>query len=182
MTRTLPTLAILAIGALLAVTGCGGNSSGSGSGEGGAYGGGETGTAQSAESEAGGGEAASGGAGVVAVAKSPELGAAILVDSKGFTLYDFHKDKGSKSACYGACAGVWPPLTTSGAPQATSGAEASKLGTTERSDGTMQVTYAGHPLYTYVVDKKPGEAKGNDFSSYGGQWYALKPNGEEAGD
>ena len=180
MTRTLPAIAILAIGALLAVSGCGGGSSSSGEG---AYGsgGGETGTTKNANSEAGGGEAAS-GSGVVAVAKSPELGAAILVDSKGFTLYDFHKDKGAKSACYGACAGVWPPLTTSGKPQATSGAEASKLGTTERSDGTLQVTYAGHPLYTYVVDKKPGEAKGNDFSSYGAQWYALKSNGEEAGD
>ncbi len=185
MTRTLPAVAILAIGALLAVTGCGGSSgSSSSSGEGGAYGSGsgETGTTQSAKSEAGGGETASGGSGVVAVAKSPELGTAILVDSKGFTLYDFHKDKGTTSACYGACAGVWPPLTTSGAPKATSGAESSKLGTTERSDGTMQVTYAGHPLYTYVADTKPGEAKGNDFSSYGAQWYALKPNGDEAGD
>ena len=182
MTRALPAIAILAIGALLAVTGCGGGDSSSG--EGGAYGSGdsETGTTQSAKSEAGGGEAASGGDGVVAVAKSPELGTAILVDSKGFTLYDFHKDKGTKSACYGACAGVWPPLTTSGKPQAMSGAEASKLGTTKRSDGTLQVTYAGHPLYTYVADTKPGEAKGNDFSSYGAQWYALMPSGEEAGD
>ena len=97
MTRTLPAIAVLAIGALLAVTGCGGSSSSSSSsGEGGAYGsgGGETGTTQSAKSEASG-AAASGGDGVVAVAKSPELGTAILVDSKGFTLYDFHKDKGT---------------------------------------------------------------------------------------
>lgn len=182
MNRTLPAVAILAIGALLAVAGCGGGSSSSG--EGGAYGSGgeETGTTKSAKSEAGGGEAAAGGPGIVAVAKSPELGTAILVDSKGFTVYDFHKDKGAKSACYGACASVWPPLTTSGAPQAMRGAESSKLGTTERSDGTMQVTYAGHPLYTYVADTKPGEAKGNDFSSYGAQWYALKASGEEAGD
>ncbi len=182
MTRTLPAIAVLAIGALFVVTGCGGGSSSS-SGEGGAYGsgGGETGTTKNANSETGGGVSASGGAGVVAVAKSPELGMAILVDSKGFTLYDFHKDKGTQSACYGACAGVWPPLTTSGKPRATSGAEASKLGTTKRSDGTLQVTYAGHPLYTYVADTKPGEAKGNDFSSYGGQWYALMPSGEEAG-
>lgn len=53
---------------------------------------------------------------------------------------------------------------------------------TKRKDGTMQVTYAGHPLYTYTADQKPGEANGNDFSSYGAQWYALKGNGEEAGD
>ena len=183
MTRTLPVIAIFAIGAALAVGGCGGSSdSSASSGGGGAYGsGGETGSTTNAKSETGGGEAASGG-GVVAVAKSPELGTAIVVDSKGFTLYDFHKDKGTKSACYGACASTWPPLTTSGAPHAMSGAEASKLGTTKRSDGTLQVTYAGHPLYTYVGDTKPGEAKGNDFSSFGAQWYALKPNGEEAGD
>jgi predicted lipoprotein with Yx(FWY)xxD motif len=173
VTRTFPALAILALGAMLAVAGCG--SSSSSSGEGGAYGsGGETSSTKPAKSE-------SGGAGVVAVAKAGDLGP-VLVDSKGFTLYDFHKDKGGKSACYGACASTWPPLMTSGAPQATKGAEASKLGTTKRKDGTMQVTYAGHPLYTYVLDTKPGEAKGNDFSSYGAQWYALKSNGEEAGD
>jgi predicted lipoprotein with Yx(FWY)xxD motif len=185
VTRTLPVIAILAIGALLAAAGCGGgSSSSSSSGEGGAYGsgGGETGTTQSAKNEAGGSEATSGGAGIVAVAKSPELGTAILVDSKGFTLYDFHKDKGTQSACYGACAKGWPPLTTSGAPRAMNGAETSKLGTTKRSDGTTQVTYAGHPLYTFVEDTKPGEAKGNDVSAFGAQWYALKSSGEEAGD
>lgn len=182
MTKTLPAIAILALVGALAVAGCGGSDSSS-SGEGGAYGsGGETASSsQSAKSEANGGEAGSGG-GVVAVAKSPELGTTILVDAKGFTLYDFHKDKGNKSACYGACASTWPPLTTSEAAKATGGAEASKLGTTKRSDGTLQVTYAGHPLYTYVADTKPGMAKGNDFSSFGAQWYALKPNGEEAGD
>jgi predicted lipoprotein with Yx(FWY)xxD motif len=177
VTRTLPAVAVLAIGALLAVSGCGSSNSSSSSGEGGAYGSGseETGTTKNANSES-----SAGGPGVVAVAKSPELGA-ILVDSKGFTVYDFHKDKGTTSACYGACAKGWPPLTTSGAPKAMSGAEASKLGTTERSDGTMQVTYAGHPLYTFVEDTKPGETKGNDTSAFGAQWYALKANGEEAG-
>jgi predicted lipoprotein with Yx(FWY)xxD motif len=57
-----------------------------------------------------------------------------------------------------------------------------KLGTSERKDGTVQVTYAGHPLYTYTGDTKPGDANGNDFSSFGAQWYALLPSGEEAGD
>jgi predicted lipoprotein with Yx(FWY)xxD motif len=177
VTRTLPTVAVLAIGALLSVTGCGGSDSSSG----GAYGsgGGETGSTETAKS--GGGEAASGGAGVVAVGKGSDLGP-ILVDSKGFTLYDFHKDKGGKSACYGACAGTWPPLTTSGAPQATSGAEKAQLGTTKRSDGTMQVTYAGHPLYTYAADTKPGDTKGQDIDSFGAEWYALQPSGAEAED
>jgi predicted lipoprotein with Yx(FWY)xxD motif len=104
----------------------------------------------------------------------------VIVDSEGMTLYDFHKDKGGKSACYGACAKGWPPLLTEGKPQAGEGAMASKLGTVERTDGTMQVTYAGHPLYTFVEDKKPGEANGNDVSAFGAQWYALLPSGEEA--
>jgi predicted lipoprotein with Yx(FWY)xxD motif len=162
--------------AVLAVAGCG--SSNSSSSSGGAYGSGEEGSSSTSSSKQ---PASAGSAAVVSVASVPKAGQ-VIVDSKGFTLYDFHKDKGSKSSCYGACAGVWPPLTTEGAPQAKGGAIASKLGTTKRSDGTMQVTYAGWPLYTYTADTKPGEANGNDFSSYGAQWYALKANGEEAGD
>jgi predicted lipoprotein with Yx(FWY)xxD motif len=177
--KSFPVIAMLAIGALLAVSGCGGSDS-SNSGEGGVYGsgGGETSSAQNAKSEAGGGEATAGD-GVVAVAKGSDLGT-ILVDSKGFTLYDFHKDKGGVSACYSACASTWPPLTTSGAPRAMSGAEASKLGTIKRNDGTLQVTYAGHPLYTYVVDTKPGDTKGQDIDLFGAEWYALQPSGAEA--
>ena len=174
MNKALPAISILAIGAVLAVSGCGG---GNDSGSGGAYGGGgNTGSTEAAKSESSGG-----GAGVVAVAKNPDLGT-ILVNSKGFTLYDFHKDKGGKSACYGACASTWPPLTTEGAPQAMGGAEAAKLGTTQRTDGTVQVTYAGHPLYTYAADTKPGEANGQDIDSFGAEWYALQPSGAEAED
>ncbi len=62
------------------------------------------------------------------------------------------------------------------------GAQASMLGTTERKDGTMQVTYNGHPLYTFVKDEKSGEANGNDYKAFGAQWYALMPNGEEPAD
>ena len=98
------------------------------------------------------------------------------------TLYDFHKDKGTTSSCYGACEAAWPPLSTSGEAQAKDGAQSSMLGTTERKDGTMQVTYNGHPLYTFAEDKKAGEANGNDFSAFGAQWYALMPNGEEPAD
>ncbi len=105
----------------------------------------------------------------------------VLVDSEGMTLYDFHKDKGTTSSCYGPCAEGWPPMLTEGEPTVGNGAMASKLGTTERKDGTTQVTYAGHPLYTFVGDEGPGEANGNDVSAFGAQWYALKGNGEEAG-
>lgn len=175
MKKTLIAITALALTGVLALAGCG--SSNSSSSSGGAYGSGEESTAKNASAGSSGG----GTAAVVSVASAPKLGR-ILVDSKGFTLYDFHKDKGTTSACYGACASVWPPLTTEGAPQAGEGASASKLETTKRNDGTTQVTYAGHPLYTYTADTKPGDAKGNDFSSYGAQWYALLPSGEEAGD
>jgi predicted lipoprotein with Yx(FWY)xxD motif len=177
--RTLPAIAVLAIGAVLAVAGCGGSDS---SDSGGAYGGREqTDSTQAVKSETSGESGAGGSTGTVAVADNPELGA-ILVNADGFTLYDFHKDKGSKSACYGACAGTWPPLTTDGEPQAVKGAMPAKLGTTKRTDGTVQVTYAGHPLYTYAVDTKPGETKGQDIDSFGAEWYALQPSGAEPED
>jgi len=188
--------AFLALAAVIAIAGCGSSSGSGSSSSGGAYGGGggseSTGGGESGESGGGayappgggGKEAAAGGGGEaanVSLASVGDLGM-VLVDSKGFTLYDFHKDKGGKSACYGACAEAWPPLTTSGAPTPGNGAQASMLGTVERTDGTMQVTYNGHPLYTFVEDKKPGEGNGNDAKAFGGQWYALMGNGEEAPD
>ena len=118
---------------------------------------------------------------VVSLGSVPKL-RRVIVDAKGHTLYDFHKDKGTTSACYGPCEEGWPPLTTASAPQAGEGAQASKLGTTERKDGTMQVTYAGHPLYTFVEDKKPGEANGNDTDAFGAEWYALEASGSEPED
>lgn len=175
MKKTFTAFAALALIAILAMAGCGSSSDSSGSSSGGAYGsGGESTKAASAKPAS-----AEGTAAVVTAASAPKLGK-IIVDSKGFTLYDFHKDKGTTSACYGGCAQLWPPLTTEGNPQAGEGAMASKLGTTERKDGTTQVTYAGHPLYTYAGDTKPGDTTGNDFTSFGGEWYALQPSGEEA--
>ncbi len=176
MTKTFPAIAVLALFSLLAIAGCGGSDNSS-SNSGGPYGGGgetaET-TTKPASSESGGGAAA-----VITASTAGDLGK-VIVDSQGMTLYDFHKDKGGKSACYGACAKGWPPLLTEGKPQAGEGAMASKLGMVERTDGTTQATYAGHPLYTFVEDKKPGEANGNDVSAFGAQWYALLPSGEEA--
>ena len=114
----------------------------------------------------------------VSTASNAKLGA-ILVDSHGLTLYDFQKDSATKSACYGSCAKIWPPLMSGGAPQAAGGAQQSLLGTSARSDGTTQVTYGGHPLYSYVGDRKPGEATGNGLTEFGGSWHALRPNGKE---
>lgn len=193
MSRNTYAFALLAAVAALVIAGCGSSDSSS---SGGAYGGGGNAGTSSGESTSAGSESGSGGAysyspangeaeasgnAYVALGSAPKLGM-VLVDSKGFVLYDFHKDKGTTSACYGECAAVWPPLLSEGEPKPSNGASAAMLGTTERKDGTTQVTYDGHPLYTYVADKKPGEANGNDFSSFGAQWYALKGNGEEAGD
>jgi len=176
VTKSLPAIAALALIAMLAIAGCGSSDDGSGSG-GGGYGSGDgsTATATTASSE----PTSSATAAIVSATTVPELGK-VIVDAEGFTLYDFHKDKGGESACYGACAQVWPPLLSAGKPQAGEGAMASKLGTTKRKDGTLQVTYAGWPLYTYEADKKPGDANGNDIDSFGAEWYALLPNGEEA--
>jgi predicted lipoprotein with Yx(FWY)xxD motif len=176
VTRSFPASAALALIALLAIAGCGSSDDSSGSGGGGyGSGGGSTTTATAASSE----PTNSGTAAVVSATTVPKLGK-VIVDSKGFTLYDFHKDKGGKSSCYGACEQVWPPLITGGKPQVGEGAMASKLGTTKRKDGTLQVTYGGWPLYTYQADKKPGDTNGNDIDSFGAEWYALQPSGEEA--
>jgi len=132
------------------------------------------------KSSAPGGRSSGASGTTVSVANNPKLGK-ILVTSGGLTLYDFHKDSGTKSACYGACVKIWPPLTTNGGPVASGGAEASKLGTSRRSDGTTQVTYNGHPLYTYVGDQRQGETSGNGITEFGGSWHALRPSGNEVG-
>src|SRR5690349_5645959 len=103
---------------------------------------------------------------VVKVASSP-LGR-ILVDSKGVTLYDFPPDSGKTSVCYGACAALWPPLTTDGRPVAGPGIDKSLLGTTKRKDGKVEVTYAGHPLYYFVSDRRPGQTTGQGVNQFGG--------------
>jgi predicted lipoprotein with Yx(FWY)xxD motif len=182
VTKTTYGLALLIVAAL-AIAGCGGEGDSSGGsaygGKGGSSSGGDK-AAESKENPAATG-ASGGNAGIVSVAEVGELGA-ILVDSEGRTLYDFHKDQGASSSCYGACAIAWPPLLTDGDPQAQGEAEPGKLGTTERKDGKTQVTYGGHPLYTYVGDEGPGEANGNDIDQFGAEWYALQPNGEEPED
>ena len=117
------------------------------------------------------------GGATVAVARS-RLGS-ILVDSKGITLYDFPKDRGTTSSCYGACAALWPPLTTKGKPVAGRGVRASLLGTTKRKDGKLEVTYNGHPLYYFVSDRKPGQTTGQGVNQFGGPWWVLSPAGKE---
>src|ERR687889_285375 len=101
----------------------------------------------------------------------------ILDNSKGDTLYVFGADTGTKSNCSGACASNWPPLT-SAKPTAGTGAKASMLGTTKRSDGTTQVTYNGHPVYTFASDTAPGQTSGQGVNAFGGIWYVIAPSGQ----
>src|SRR5690349_14403113 len=123
-----------------------------------------------------GGNAATRGASVKIASSS--LGR-ILVDSKGITLYDFVKDKGTTSVCYGACAALWPPLLTTGKPVAGPGVRASLLGTTKRKDGKLEVTYGGHPLYYFVTDRKPGQTTGQGVNQFGGPWWVISAAGKE---
>src|SRR5438132_2999560 len=101
----------------------------------------------------------------------------ILTDGRGMTLYLFGKDTRGKSACYGKCAAFWPPLMTSAKPHAGSGARASLIGTTRRTNGKLQVTYAGHPLYFFAEDTGPGQTAGQGINGFGAEWYLLGPNG-----
>jgi predicted lipoprotein with Yx(FWY)xxD motif len=103
----------------------------------------------------------------------------ILVDSQGNTLYLFQKDMGTQSECTGECANSWPPLLTSGKPTAGSGADASLLGTTARSDGGDQVTYDGHPLYRFSGDQQPGDTNGEGLTAFGASWFVLSPAGAQ---
>jgi predicted lipoprotein with Yx(FWY)xxD motif len=102
----------------------------------------------------------------------------LIVDLSGHTLYTFDVDKGGKSTCYGACAKTWPPALTEGKPRAGGEAMPAKVGATKRKDGTIQLTYAGHPLYRYSRDEQ-AEVKGNGIEAFGGGWHAIRPSGEE---
>jgi predicted lipoprotein with Yx(FWY)xxD motif len=104
----------------------------------------------------------------------------ILVSASGFTLYRFTRDPRNKDTCLTVenCAEVWPPLLTSGRPLAGSGVKSSLLSSIKLSNGKRQVTYAGHPLYTYSGDSAGGETGYVGFSSYGGTWYAINAAGK----
>ncbi|MFW6449070.1 MAG: hypothetical protein ACOC0X_05965 [Halobacteriota archaeon] len=111
----------------------------------------------------------------VNVATHPDLGD-ILVDGEGMTLYMFDNDEqgAGESTCYDDCAGNWPPLTVDDAPRAGDTVEAS-LDTFEREDGSMQVSAAGWPLYTWAADEEPGDATGQGVNDV---WWVLDPAGE----
>ena len=100
----------------------------------------------------------------------------ILFDGDDRAIYLFDKEKTSESECYGGCAVAWPPVLTDGDPQSGGGAQAQLLGTTERNDGSTQVTYDGKPLYYYVTDP-PGEVFCHNVDEFGGLWLVVQPDG-----
>jgi predicted lipoprotein with Yx(FWY)xxD motif len=96
----------------------------------------------------------------------------VLTNAAGFTLYTFQADKGTTSTCYGACAQFWPPVI--GTAHMAAGQNINgHFGTTTRKDGKTQVTYDGHPLYTYAGDTQPGQSAGNGINQDGGIWNVI---------
>jgi predicted lipoprotein with Yx(FWY)xxD motif len=102
----------------------------------------------------------------------------VLVDARGFTLYLFQRDSGTTSTCSGACAIDWPPLRATGKPTVGSGAKPSLVASTDRRDGTTQITYNGHPVYVFSRDQEPGDTNGQGVDAFGGLWYAVSPAGD----
>ena len=135
-----------------------------------------------AERRAGGGygapattAAAAPAAGGTTVGLADLAGGQALVNSEGFAVYLFTKDSNGVSACSGGCADAWPPVVAEGEPTAGDGVDAAKLGTITREDGAVQVTYNGHPLYTYAEDTAAGQTNGQGS---GGVWFLVDAAGE----
>lgn len=164
-------LLVLPAGAGAAVLAACGSSGGSSGGSGG----GPYGSAASSPPAA----TAPAAGGTVITLRHTSLGT-ILTDGKGFTLYAFEADKGTKSACSGACAAAWPPLTTTSAHLTVAGGAIKFLvGETPRPGGGRQLTYAGHPLYLFTGDTSPGATSGQGSEAFGARWDVLTPTGKE---
>ena len=105
----------------------------------------------------------------------------ILFDGRGYVLYGFTRDPRGRSMCSGACARAWPPYIVKSRPRTGAGVAARRLGTTRRSDGSLQVTYAGRPVYYYVGDRKPGQILCQNVAEFGGVWRVVRPSGRLVG-
>ena len=131
-----------------------------------------------AAAQAAGSSASRTGTRAVVALRTTGIGA-VLVDSQGRTVYLFEKDRNGLSMCNSACVKFWPRLTSHGSPHAGKGVHQSLLGLTRARSGVGQVTYAGHPLYTFVGDKRPGQTSGEGLDNFGAEWYAVGPNGHK---
>ena len=169
MTR-LFSFAALAVAGALVLAACGGSSTSGSSGSGStpSYGAAKPGASNTSNG--------SGAASVVST-KTSSLGT-FLVDGTGRALYLWDADHGAKSTCSGACAQAWPPLTSTATPKASGAVKASLLGTTTRTDGSREVTYAGHPLYTFAGDTQPGQTSGQGSNGFGAPWWVVTPAGK----
>ncbi|HEY3712892.1 MAG TPA: hypothetical protein VGL39_00090 [Jatrophihabitantaceae bacterium] len=132
-----------------------------------------------ASSASSGSSAPAAGSAAATVDVHSSNGQSFLTDSSGRSLYLWVPDTSTKSTCSGGCATAWPPLTTTGAPTAGTGATASDLGTITRSDGTKQVTYGGHPLYRFAGDSAAGQTNGEGSNGFGAPWYLVAPSGQQ---
>jgi predicted lipoprotein with Yx(FWY)xxD motif len=155
-----------ALGAALLVAACGSAASSSSA---------AAAPASPAGASSAGASASSSGGTVITTAKSSA--GTFLTNGSGRAVYLWAKDTGDMSNCSGACAGAWPPVTTTGTATATGGAQASDIGTITRSDGTKQVTYDGHPLYYFSGDSGPGTATGQGSDGFGAKWWLVAPTG-----
>jgi predicted lipoprotein with Yx(FWY)xxD motif len=108
-----------------------------------------------------------------AVATWCSVNGAILVNGKGYTLYAWSADTAKKSACAGSCAFIWSPLIVRGVPKLAPGLKKSLVGNVVRAGGSRQLTYGGHPLYTYRADTGPHLVNGQGLRSFGGTWYVV---------
>jgi predicted lipoprotein with Yx(FWY)xxD motif len=120
--------------------------------------------------------AAGSGSGLVVTTKSGSAGA-FLTDGSGRAVYLWAKDGKDSSACSGACAGAWPPVTTTGAVAASGGVNQADLSTITRSGGAKQVVYDGHPLYYFSGDSGPGQVNGQGSDGFGAKWWLVGPAG-----
>jgi predicted lipoprotein with Yx(FWY)xxD motif len=127
-------------------------------------------------SSSGGGNSAHAAAAAGSLKTAKIGGATVLTSAKGFTLYSFAPDTSTTSKCNGACAQNWPPVK---GPATASGVKGT-FGTIKRSDGSVQATFDGHPLYTFAGDTAPGQAKGNGLNAAGGLWHEITTSGTAA--
>ena len=103
----------------------------------------------------------------------------VLFDDTGQAVYLFDVEDTTTPACYDQCAAEWPPVLTEGVPVAAGGADGGSLDVTARTDGSIQVTYGGHPLY-YYAHEGTDEVRCHNVSGFGGLWFAVSPTGEAA--
>jgi predicted lipoprotein with Yx(FWY)xxD motif len=115
-------------------------------------------------------------AGTAIIATKSQFGT-ILYDASGQPIYLFDAERTSRPKCYGKCADAWPPVLTKGKPQAEGSVRSELLGTTRRSNGSTQVSYAGHPLYFYAHEGKY-QVRCHNVTEFGGTWLVVQPNGK----